>query len=201
MNFAYGWAFSKPVRKVFYNITITGPLGRRRARDRDDRARRPRRRTAQRSRVPSGTGSRASTSTCSASSSSGCSSPHGRSRSPYGASAASRNAGTLTSASRRHLCRAAEHCGDAPPALHTQRAKLRPGDPTQVNRRSLEVHRTAPILWTRHNRAMPSAHAPLPNRSPTPTGASAQRHALLESNRFGLSEMGPAGLEPATYRL
>jgi high-affinity nickel-transport protein len=24
MTFAYGWAFSKPVRKVFYNITITG---------------------------------------------------------------------------------------------------------------------------------------------------------------------------------
>jgi high-affinity nickel-transport protein len=24
MNFAYGLAFSKPVRKVFYNITITG---------------------------------------------------------------------------------------------------------------------------------------------------------------------------------
>jgi nickel/cobalt transporter (NiCoT) family protein len=24
MNFAYGWSFSKPVRKVFYNITITG---------------------------------------------------------------------------------------------------------------------------------------------------------------------------------
>jgi len=24
MNFAYGWAFSKPVRKVYYNITITG---------------------------------------------------------------------------------------------------------------------------------------------------------------------------------
>jgi nickel/cobalt transporter (NiCoT) family protein len=24
MNFAYGWAFSTPVRKVFYNITITG---------------------------------------------------------------------------------------------------------------------------------------------------------------------------------
>ena len=23
MNYAYGWAFSKPVRKVFYNITIT----------------------------------------------------------------------------------------------------------------------------------------------------------------------------------
>jgi nickel/cobalt transporter (NiCoT) family protein len=24
MNFAYGWALSKPVRKVFYNIVITG---------------------------------------------------------------------------------------------------------------------------------------------------------------------------------
>jgi high-affinity nickel-transport protein len=24
MNFVYGWAFSKPVRKVFYNLTITG---------------------------------------------------------------------------------------------------------------------------------------------------------------------------------
>jgi high-affinity nickel-transport protein len=24
MNFAYGWAFSQPVRKIFYNITITG---------------------------------------------------------------------------------------------------------------------------------------------------------------------------------
>jgi len=24
MNFAYGWAFSEPVRKLFYNITITG---------------------------------------------------------------------------------------------------------------------------------------------------------------------------------
>jgi len=24
MNFAYGWAFSKPVRKVFYNLAITG---------------------------------------------------------------------------------------------------------------------------------------------------------------------------------
>ncbi|MGC2192511.1 MAG: HoxN/HupN/NixA family nickel/cobalt transporter, partial [Candidatus Dormiibacterota bacterium] len=23
MNFAYGWAFAKPVRKVYYNITIT----------------------------------------------------------------------------------------------------------------------------------------------------------------------------------
>jgi high-affinity nickel-transport protein len=24
MNFAYDWAFAKPVRKVYYNITITG---------------------------------------------------------------------------------------------------------------------------------------------------------------------------------
>jgi high-affinity nickel-transport protein len=24
MNFAYEWAFSKPVRKVYYNLTITG---------------------------------------------------------------------------------------------------------------------------------------------------------------------------------
>ena len=24
MNFAYGWAFSEPVRKVYYNLTITG---------------------------------------------------------------------------------------------------------------------------------------------------------------------------------
>jgi high-affinity nickel-transport protein len=24
MNFAYGWAFAKPVRKVYYNITVTG---------------------------------------------------------------------------------------------------------------------------------------------------------------------------------
>jgi high-affinity nickel-transport protein len=23
MNFAYGWAFSKPVRKLYYNLTIT----------------------------------------------------------------------------------------------------------------------------------------------------------------------------------
>src|SRR5436853_5054910 len=24
MNFAYGWPFAKPVRKIYYNITITG---------------------------------------------------------------------------------------------------------------------------------------------------------------------------------
>ena len=38
MNFAYGWAFSKPVRKVYYNITITGAVGRGRLRHRHHRA-------------------------------------------------------------------------------------------------------------------------------------------------------------------
>ena len=38
MNFAYGWAFSKPVRKVYYNITITGAVGRGRADHRHHRA-------------------------------------------------------------------------------------------------------------------------------------------------------------------
>ena len=38
MNFAYGWAFAKPVRKIFYNITITWLSVVRRARDRHDRA-------------------------------------------------------------------------------------------------------------------------------------------------------------------
>jgi high-affinity nickel-transport protein len=41
MNFAYGWAFSKPVRKVYYNITITGAFRGGRAVHRHDRARRP----------------------------------------------------------------------------------------------------------------------------------------------------------------
>ena len=30
MNFAYGWAFAKPVRKIFYNITDHLAVGRRR---------------------------------------------------------------------------------------------------------------------------------------------------------------------------
>ena len=37
MNAAYGWAFAKPVRKVFYNITITTDLGRRGPDHRHDR--------------------------------------------------------------------------------------------------------------------------------------------------------------------
>ena len=79
MNFAYGWAFSKPVRKVYYNITITGLsvavalligtvelLGL----------------LADQLNLTGGFWgwSRASTSTCSASSSSACSSSPGRSR-------------------------------------------------------------------------------------------------------------------------
>jgi len=24
MNFAYGWAFARPVRKVYYNLVVTG---------------------------------------------------------------------------------------------------------------------------------------------------------------------------------
>ena len=31
MNFAYGWAFSKPVRKVYYNITSRGSRSRSRS--------------------------------------------------------------------------------------------------------------------------------------------------------------------------
>ena len=38
MNFAYGWAFARPVRKIYYNITVTGAVGRGRAGDRRDRA-------------------------------------------------------------------------------------------------------------------------------------------------------------------
>ena len=47
MNAAYGWAFAKPVRKVFYNITITVDLGRGRAGHRHDRAGRRARRPGQ----------------------------------------------------------------------------------------------------------------------------------------------------------
>ena len=32
MNFAYGWAFSDPVRKLYYNATVTGLSVARRAR-------------------------------------------------------------------------------------------------------------------------------------------------------------------------
>ena len=38
MNFAYGWAFAKPVRKVYYNLTVTVAVGGRRPRHRHHRA-------------------------------------------------------------------------------------------------------------------------------------------------------------------
>ena len=38
MNFAYGWAFSQPIRKVFYSLTVTGLSRLGRAADRHDRA-------------------------------------------------------------------------------------------------------------------------------------------------------------------
>ena len=41
MNFAYGWAFARPVRKVYYNLVITGLSDRRRVPDRHHRDRRP----------------------------------------------------------------------------------------------------------------------------------------------------------------
>ena len=40
MNFAYGWAFARPVRKVYYNLTITGAVGGGRVPGRRDRDRR-----------------------------------------------------------------------------------------------------------------------------------------------------------------
>ena len=93
MSRAYGWAFLKPIRKVFYNLTVTvlsvtvalvigllvltGLAG---------RPARPRRRARW-------SGSPRSTWSSSASPSSGCSSSPGRSPSRCGGSAASRSAG------------------------------------------------------------------------------------------------------------
>ena len=73
MNFAYGWAFSRPVRKIFYNLTVTGlsvavALGSARS-----SCSRPRR-AARPDAAGSGTSSRAWTSTSSATRSSACSS-------------------------------------------------------------------------------------------------------------------------------
>ena len=101
MNFAYGWAFSKPVRKVYYNITITGLsvavalvigtielvsiLA--------DQAR-------HHLRAAGGRG-RSSTSTTSATPSSPCSSPPGSWRSRCGGSPASRRSGAPTCSPER----------------------------------------------------------------------------------------------------
>ena len=92
MNFAYGWAFSKPVRKVYYNITITalsvavaliiGTIELLSI-------------AAEKLSLDGGfwTWVAGSTSTPSATSSSACSSRPGRWRSRSGASGASRSAG------------------------------------------------------------------------------------------------------------
>ena len=93
MNAAYGWAFARPVRKVFYNITITaisvavaliiGTIElHRRARRPGEHHLRPARRRSPTSR-----------STTPATASSACSSSPGSSRSRSGASAASRRSG------------------------------------------------------------------------------------------------------------
>ena len=94
MNFAYGWAFSRPIRKVYYNIIITGLSVAVAFVDRDDRARSACFRPSSTSRAASGPTWPTSTSTQPASSSSGCSPSPGRSRSSSGASATSRTGGT-----------------------------------------------------------------------------------------------------------
>jgi HoxN/HupN/NixA family high-affinity nickel-transporter len=113
MNFAYGWAFSKPVRKVFYNLTITAlsvvvalvigtiELG----------AWSPH---SLASPGSSGPGSSTSTSTCSGSCSSRCSSLPGSPRSRSGGSDGSRSAGRRTWIEHRKgpCCRIAQPAPD-----------------------------------------------------------------------------------------
>ena len=92
MNFAYGWAFSQPVRKVYYNITITALSVAVALHHRDDRAALDRGRKLSLT-AASGPGWPGSTSTPSATSWSACSSRPGRWRSRSGASGAWRSAG------------------------------------------------------------------------------------------------------------
>ena len=97
MNFAYRWAFSKPVRKVYYNITVTSlsvavalVVGTVELADLAvDRLR---------LHGGAGAGSPRSTSTRSATSSSGCSSRRGSDHSCSGASPTSRSAGACAPA-------------------------------------------------------------------------------------------------------
>ena len=98
MNFAYGWAFSQPIRKIYYNMTDHGPLGRGRAAGRDDRADVGAGREARASRGSPGTSSRTWTSTSSATRSSGSSCSPGASHSRSGASATSSGSGRRTCA-------------------------------------------------------------------------------------------------------
>ena len=107
MNFAYGWAFSKPVRKVFYNITITALsvavaliVGSIELLAVFADKLEPERRHL-------GLRLRTSTSTSSATSSSACSSPRGPSPWPCGTSGASRSAGRRGSSRASRAARAA----------------------------------------------------------------------------------------------
>ena len=70
MNFAYGWAFARPIRKIYYNITITGPLGGGGLRHRDHRVPGAVAARSSTGAGASGTSSRTSTSTAPASPSS-----------------------------------------------------------------------------------------------------------------------------------
>ena len=92
MSKAYNWAFVNPLRKIFYNIDDHRPVDRRRARDRQHRARAGADPPARISRRRSSTSSPSSTSASSATSSSGCSCSRGACRSRCGNSAASRSA-------------------------------------------------------------------------------------------------------------
>ena len=83
MNFAYQWAFSNPVRKVYYNLTITGLSIAVALLHRHHRTGRRRSTRSSTSPTRSAAGSPAWTWTTSASSSSACSWWSGRRRSAY----------------------------------------------------------------------------------------------------------------------
>ena len=107
MNFAYDWAFSKPIRKIYYNLTITSLsvfialfIGT----DRDPRPDCPR---DESEAAGSGTWSRNSTSTGPASSSSASSLRPGSWRSPSGTSA------TLSASGRHRRPRPMQRLGRA----------------------------------------------------------------------------------------
>ncbi len=106
MNFAYGWAFAQPVRKIFYNMTITWLSVVVALADRDDRAALGARRQARAHGPAVGSRRPGSTSTTSATRSPRSSCSPGSARWRSGASAGSRSAG------RRGLAPAA---GEGPP--------------------------------------------------------------------------------------
>ena len=130
MNAAYGWAFAKPVRKVFYNITITSDLGRRRADHRHHRAGRRPRRPGPHHHRPDRLRSPTSRSTTPATPSSGCSSCPGSSRWRSGGSAASSRSGRPTSPTDRPPSRLAP---DGGPQGRASFSALRELIPSLVN--------------------------------------------------------------------